>query len=496
MKAYRAKRAAIDMVDGSFKAQFLRLHDYCNEVIKSNPFSTVKLTVQNTEVVVGQDIIVEDYVDRPMWPTYLQDIHFHFRPTKGLLPAMEEFLPGVEHRFCVRHLYNNFRKRFPGKRLKELMWKAAKASYPQAWQREMKEIKAVNGDAFKYLIKISPRHWSKSYFTFNSKCDILVNNMSETFNFVIIGPRQKPIVTMLEEIKGYLMSRWTTNRSKFDNFDGSVLPNIKKKLEKEQQSCRFLFCRLDGEKIYDVVSIRTMDVITEKYMVDLNNIEYRKEDPTTAIPIIYRKETYKDVYSSIIYPTSGENLWVKTNLVDILPPPLRRAPGKPKRSRNKDADEKRSETGNCNRKGMIGRCTKCKQVGHNKTTCKGPTPAGQTSSSAASGSSNTPTPTQATTPTEATLNTPTPTQATPGANGSTAEVGPSKPQKKKKQTKKSAHGPSKPLPPKPTTKSSTSSSQPLPPKPQASATSQLFPSTISQPSSGTRKKLPTKRAND
>jgi hypothetical protein len=67
--------------------------------------------------------------------------------------------------------------------------------------------------------------------------------MSETFNSVIIGPRQKPIVTMLEEIKGYLMSRWTTNRSKFDNLDGSVLPNIKKKLEKEQQSCRFWSCR-------------------------------------------------------------------------------------------------------------------------------------------------------------------------------------------------------------------------------------------------------------
>jgi hypothetical protein len=67
--------------------------------------------------------------------------------------------------------------------------------------------------------------------------------MCETFNSVIIGPRQKPIVTMLEEIKGYLMSRWTANRSKFDNFDGSVLPNIKKKLEKEQKSCRFWFCR-------------------------------------------------------------------------------------------------------------------------------------------------------------------------------------------------------------------------------------------------------------
>jgi hypothetical protein len=78
--------------------------------------------------------------------------------------------------------------------------------------------------------------------------------------------------------------------------------------------------RLAGEKIYDVVSIRTMDVITEKYMVDLNKMECtcrrwmltgipcchalccyidRKEDPTTVIPIIYRKETYKDVYSQL-----------------------------------------------------------------------------------------------------------------------------------------------------------------------------------------------------
>jgi hypothetical protein len=156
---------------------------------------------------------------------------------------MEELLPGVEQRFCVRHLYNNFRKRFPGKKYKELMWKAAKASYPQAWEREMNEIKKLNGEAFKYLIKIKPRFWSKSYFTFHSKCDVLVNNMSETFNSVIMGPRQKPIVTMLEEIRGYLMERWATNRTKFDNYDGSVLPNIKKKLEKEQRLARFWMCR-------------------------------------------------------------------------------------------------------------------------------------------------------------------------------------------------------------------------------------------------------------
>ncbi|WJX95114.1 hypothetical protein P8452_76472 [Trifolium repens] len=68
---------------------------------------------------------------------------------KGLLPAIDELLPGVDQRFCVRHLYNNFRKRFPGKNLKLLMWRAANATYPQAWKREMDEIKKDNLEAFK-----------------------------------------------------------------------------------------------------------------------------------------------------------------------------------------------------------------------------------------------------------------------------------------------------------------------------------------------------------
>ncbi|MCI83820.1 hypothetical protein A2U01_0105096, partial [Trifolium medium] len=36
------------------------------------------------------------------------------------------------------------------------MWKAAKATYPQAWMREMQEIKKASLDAYKYLIKIPP----------------------------------------------------------------------------------------------------------------------------------------------------------------------------------------------------------------------------------------------------------------------------------------------------------------------------------------------------
>lgn len=163
---------------------------------------------------------------------------------KGLLPAIDELLPNVEQRFCVRHLYSNFRKRYSGKALKDLMWKAAKASYHQEWEKTMREIRSINPEAHKYLMRTPPRHWSKSWFRFDSKCDVLVNNMSETFNSVILGPREKPIVTMFEEIRCYLMERWARNRSKMIELEvGAVLPNIKKKLLKERERSRFWMCR-------------------------------------------------------------------------------------------------------------------------------------------------------------------------------------------------------------------------------------------------------------
>jgi hypothetical protein len=58
-----------------------------------------------------------------------------------------------------------------------------------------------------HLMRIPPRYWSKSGFIEHSKCDTLVNNMYETYNSVIFGPRGKSIVTMLEDIRSYLMER-------------------------------------------------------------------------------------------------------------------------------------------------------------------------------------------------------------------------------------------------------------------------------------------------
>ena len=82
---------------------------------------------------------------------------------QGLLPAIHELLPGAKQRFCMRHLYSNFKKRFGGQKLKNLMWKAATVTHLVARKRVMRDIKKENKDAFKYLIAIPPKSVLKSH---------------------------------------------------------------------------------------------------------------------------------------------------------------------------------------------------------------------------------------------------------------------------------------------------------------------------------------------
>ena len=76
---------------------------------------------------------------------------------QGLLLAIEELLGNVDQGFCVMHLNNNFRKKFFGLKLKEFILRAATASHVNASEKIMFEIKGVNEEAFKHLIKIPPR---------------------------------------------------------------------------------------------------------------------------------------------------------------------------------------------------------------------------------------------------------------------------------------------------------------------------------------------------
>ena len=107
--------------------------------------------------------------------------------------------------------------------------KAAKSTYSQAWEREMRAMRMISGEAYLHMMKTPPRYWSRLYFRTTNNCDVVLNNMSQAFNNVIVEARAKPLVTMLEEIRTYMMERWVKNRMRFQDISGNdILSNIKK----------------------------------------------------------------------------------------------------------------------------------------------------------------------------------------------------------------------------------------------------------------------------
>jgi len=65
--------------------------------------------------------------------------------------------------FCMRHLYANFRKRFSGKKLKILMWKAASSTHPVVWERVMLTIKEILMFTYTLLYTSAIQWWNDKY---------------------------------------------------------------------------------------------------------------------------------------------------------------------------------------------------------------------------------------------------------------------------------------------------------------------------------------------
>jgi hypothetical protein len=69
----------------------------------------------------------------------------------------------AEHRFCVRHLHANFkRKGFKGKAFKDKLWVATRASNATVFKHHMKVIEGMDARAYKYLDNVNLASWLKN----------------------------------------------------------------------------------------------------------------------------------------------------------------------------------------------------------------------------------------------------------------------------------------------------------------------------------------------
>lgn len=305
-----------------------------------------------------------------------------------MLPAIEQLFPYCEHRFCVRHILANFRLRFQGKEVKDLLWSSARASHHVAFKKQMDKLARLNNEAYQYLKNIPPNHWTRSHFLTNIRCDMLLNNLCESFNSLILDARTKGLITMCEMIRTKLMKRIHTKRDAMRKCQTVYCPKILKKLEKNKQLSWFYKTDWSGGEKYQVSGHEEQFVVDKRGKTcscrrwDLTGIPcchaisalyYNNDDPCDYIDDCYKVSTYLKTYSHLINPTNGKDMWPKST----MPPIIANEAPKPKKGRRqmmrkKESDEGSNGTkkgivnGKVSKKGIVMHCSICGSTEHNK----------------------------------------------------------------------------------------------------------------------------------
>ncbi|XP_057442732.1 uncharacterized protein LOC130734375 [Lotus japonicus] len=311
---------------------------------------------------------------------------------KGLMEVFkEELLQGCDHRLCVRHLYANLKTKFGGGvLLRNLMMAAAKATYEEEWREKMQLIKEKNLLAFEWLMEKPTSSWCSHAFSIWPKCDVIMNNLSESFNAAIILARDKPILTMMEWIRTYVMGRFPKMMEKLNNWTGQIMPKPLKRIGFEVGKSKNWIPRQVGNEKFEVRHAHTL----QRHVVSLRDrkcsckfweingfpcrhavcgINFKGYDPKSYVDDCYKRGAFKATYEHEITPLPGPDQWIVTpnDPECILPPLFKRGAGRPKKLRRRDPYDDPNPN-KLKRGGAFVRCSRCNQYGHNKKGCKNP----------------------------------------------------------------------------------------------------------------------------
>ncbi|KAL3520854.1 hypothetical protein ACH5RR_019003 [Cinchona calisaya] len=284
---------------------------------------------------------------------------------QGLGSAIHEILPRIEHRHCVRHLHNNIKKLHPGDSLKARVWACARSTYRKRFDNEMESLKQYDEGAHKWLTEnSSPYHWSRSHFRTIPKCDILLNNLCESFNSVILEAQEKPILDMLENIRMCLMERLRTRRERTRKRTENLCPKIQKKLEKAREDAALNITR------FLLIPNLKLLICTGKNLW----LTWRsRKELESFVNQFYSKNAFVRAYEPAIEPMNGPNAWPNSKRDPIHAPKKLKLPGRPKKARRREPDEQTSDPKRIKKLSRVGithmTCLGCHQKGNTVRKC-------------------------------------------------------------------------------------------------------------------------------
>nr|GEX37696.1 hypothetical protein CTI12_AA159120 [Tanacetum cinerariifolium] len=230
----RAKQATLFDHEGGLIDHYSKIWQYRQAVLDSNPGSTCHIDLEEKDdgltyfkriyllTTMGRDannqmfpiawvvVGVENKNNRCWFLSLLSD-DLNLNDGAGLIVISDGHKSGLQ--------------------FKRLFWKAAARSMNEQFLEVMEEIKALDGNAYTWLVDHDPNTWCRAYFEVDRSCAAFENGISESFNSKILSARGKPIITMLEDIRVYIMKRvWFLNKTAMELND-SITPFARRHLE-------------------------------------------------------------------------------------------------------------------------------------------------------------------------------------------------------------------------------------------------------------------------
>ncbi|KAK9211417.1 hypothetical protein WN943_000793 [Citrus x changshan-huyou] len=187
--------------------------------------------IENTETWIWFLEILYSYFDNGS-----DQITFCSDRQKGLLGAIGNTWPTAFHRPCARHIYSNFSKDHPGVTLRNLFCRAVSSTNKFDHAAAMEKLKKEKLEAWQWLEReLAGFTWSRYEYDKNCKVDRTSNNTSECFNNWILPHRDKPCLTMLEEIRCMFMTLFTERRKEAQSWS-NIPSRVKKELDEAYET--------------------------------------------------------------------------------------------------------------------------------------------------------------------------------------------------------------------------------------------------------------------
>nr|GEU78904.1 ribonuclease H-like domain-containing protein [Tanacetum cinerariifolium] len=145
-----AKKYALTEYEKTIGEHYSMPKSYGKAILDSNPGSTMDGWKAGYKKLIALDGCFLKIPNQGKILTAIRrDGNNHIYPVAwavGLIEAVKDVMPNAEHMQCASHIYENFRKQYPGLEFRKLFWSTSKASYHQLFNKIIEKIKRSSID--------------------------------------------------------------------------------------------------------------------------------------------------------------------------------------------------------------------------------------------------------------------------------------------------------------------------------------------------------------